>query len=120
MAQKEFSVHRVVSKRQIVRKLLFIFGMLFLCVNAAFAIGGGDGNPDLKTPQDSLKRWRSLRVGVFVHWTPYVLASRQPSPAEGYNNFYKKFKGEHFDPNEWIRTLKKSGFKYMVQWEKYH
>ena len=83
-------------------------------MSAAFAIGGGDGNPDLKTPQDSLKRWRSLRVGVFVHWTPYVLASGQPPPAEGYDNLYKRFKGENFDPNEWVRLLKESGFKYMV------
>ena len=63
--------------------LLVISVWLLLLPGAVRAQGGGDGNPDLKTPQEALKRWRSLRVGAFIHWTPYVLASGQPAPAGG-------------------------------------
>jgi len=49
-----------------------------------------------------------------VHWTPYVLASGKPAPADGYDNLYKRFDPEKFEPKEWIRLLKEAGFKYMV------
>ncbi len=80
----------------------------------ALAVAGGDGNPELKTSQTALERWRALRVGAFIHWTPYVLASGQPSPSEGFDNLYKRFTAERFNADEWIRMLKDSGFKYMV------
>jgi alpha-L-fucosidase len=89
--------------------------LVLLCLSGtAMAVGGGDGNPDLKTCQASLDRWRSLRVGAFIHWTPYVLASGQPAPAEGYDNLYKRFTAEQFNAEAWLRMLKGSGFKYMV------
>ena len=104
----------VKMERSAARLLLVISVWLLLLPGAVMAQGGGDGNPNLKTPQDSLKRWRSLRVGAFIHWTPYVLASGGPAPAEGYDNLYKRFNPERFDPKEWLQLLKESGFKYMV------
>ncbi len=89
--------------------------LVLLCLSsAALAVGGGDGNPALKTSQASLERWRSLRVGGFIHWTPYVLASDPKALAEGTDHLYKKFTAEHFDANAWIQMLKESGFKYLV------
>jgi len=89
--------------------------LALLCMSgAALALGGGDGNPDLKTCQKSLERWRLLRVGAFIHWTPYVLASGQPAPSEGYGDLYKRFTAERFNAEDWVRTLKASGFKYLV------
>ena len=89
--------------------------LVLLCLGSTtLAVGGGDGNLDLKTCQASLDRWRSIRVGVFFHWTSYVLASGQPAPAEGYDNLYRRFTAEHFNPDEWMRLLKESGFKYLV------
>jgi alpha-L-fucosidase len=105
---------REASRKQIPIGLLVISVLLLLPASAAWAVGGGDGNPGLKTPQESLNRWRSLRVGAFIHWTPLVLASGQAAPAEGYDNLYKRFRAEKFDPKEWIQLLKESGFKYMV------
>ena len=95
-------------------RVFLISVLLLLFPGATLAQGGGDGNPGLKTPQESLKRWRSLRVGAFIHWTPYILASGQPAPAKGYDNLYKQFNPEKFDPREWLELLKESGFKYMV------
>jgi alpha-L-fucosidase len=89
--------------------------LVLLCLSAtAQAVGGGDGRPDLKTCQNSLDRWRSLRVGAFIHWTPYVLASGEKQPAAGIDKLYKEFTAEHFDAGDWVRMLKASGFRYMV------
>lgn len=92
--------------------IVFLFSLI-LRISMVLAIGGGDRNPDLKTCQDSLKKWRSLRVGVFVHWTPLVLAGNA-KPQEGYATLYKKFTAEKFSPNEWITLFKDAGFKYLV------
>ncbi len=89
--------------------------VVLLCLSGtALAVGGGDGNPALKSSQASLERWRALRIGAFIHWTPYVLASGQPAPPDGYGNLYKGFAAEHFNADEWIRFLQESGFRYMV------
>src|SRR5512140_2302821 len=48
------------------------FLILFLLLPVILlAQGGGDLNPALKTPQEPLQRWRSLRVGAFIHWSPW-------------------------------------------------
>jgi alpha-L-fucosidase len=61
-----------------------------------------------------LEHWRTLRVGAFIHWTPYVLASGQMAPAEGFDTLYKRFTAENFHADEWIRFVKDSGFRYLV------
>lgn len=89
--------------------------LVLFCLSAtALAVGGGDGHPDLKTCQPSLEHWRSLRVGAFVHWTPYVLASGQQAPSESHDTLYKRFTAERFNAGEWVRILQESGFKYLV------
>lgn len=89
--------------------------LVLLCLSGtALAVGGGNGNPALRTCQASLEHWRSLRVGAFIHWAPYVLASGQPAPPDGYGNLFRRFKAEQFNADDWVRILKESGFKYMV------
>ena len=52
--------------KSLLERLTFLVLVLTLSLSGvALAIGGGDGNPDLKTSQESLERWRSLRVGTF-------------------------------------------------------
>jgi alpha-L-fucosidase len=78
---------------------------LLLLPGLGFAQGGGDLNPSLKIPQQSLQRWRSLRVGAFIHWSPYVLQGIDDP---------KSFRAEGFDPNEWVKLFHQAGFKYVV------
>ena len=113
-AQRQFSLNCGASRKQTLIVLFVITGVLLLLRAAALAQGGGNGNPGLKTPQESLQRWRALRLGAFVHWTPFVLASGQPAPAEGYDNLYKRFRAEQFDPEQWVQLFKAAGFKYIV------
>lgn len=88
--------------------------VLLSLAGSALAIGGGDGNPGMKTDQAALERWRALRVGAFIHWTPYVLASGRPTPAEEYDNLFRSFTAEHFNADAWMKILADSGFKYLV------
>ena len=76
-----------------------------LLPSAALAQGGGDLNPQLKTPQEPLARWRSLRVGTFIHWSPSVVP--------GAKSFHE-FKAEKFDPKQWVDLFRESGFRYVV------
>jgi len=69
------------------------------------AQGGGDLNPALKTPQEPLQRWRSLRVGAFIHWSPWVVP--------GANSIHE-FRAEKFDPRQWVALFHEAGFKYVV------
>jgi alpha-L-fucosidase len=86
-------------------KLFQVTGLLLLLTGAAFAQGGGDRNPSLRTPQESLRRWRALRVGAFVHWSPQVLYGLDDP---------KSFRGERFDAKEWVQLFQQAGFKYIV------
>ena len=72
---------------------------------AALAQGGGDLNPHLKIPQQSLQRWRELRVGAFIHWSPAVLNGIDDP---------KNFRAERFDPQAWVQLFQQAGFKYVV------
>ena len=72
---------------------------------AALAQGGGDLNPHLKIPQQSLQRWRELRVGAFIHWSPAVLNGIDDP---------KNFLAERFDPQAWVQLFQQAGFKYVV------
>lgn len=70
-----------------------------------WAQGGGDHHPELKTPRHSLQRWRSLRVGAFIHWSPWVMQG---------TNRIQEFRAEKFDPKQWIALFREAGFKYVV------
>jgi alpha-L-fucosidase len=103
--------------------LTFLAGVTVL----AFAIGGRDDNPDLKTPQKSLDRFRSLKVGAFIHWGPSSQTGQEISwsrgvgvPREKYDNLYKTFNPVGFNADEWVRLFKAAGFRYIVYVPKHH
>jgi alpha-L-fucosidase len=106
------------------------FSVLLALLSAlalAFAIGGGDGHPDLKTPQESLEKFRSLRVGAFVHWGPSSQTGQEISwsrgigvPREKYDDLYKTFNPVAFNADEWVRLFKAAGFRYIVYVPKHH
>ena len=88
----------------------FVIPVLLLLFSALpgllMAQGGGDLHPELKTPSESLQRWRALRVGTFIHWSPWV----QPEK----HDLLNRFRAEKFDPKEWLALFQESGFKYVV------
>lgn len=89
--------------------------------------GGGDLNPDLKAPAKAQARWQDLRVGLSVHWGPSSLGGKELSwsrgdiiPVEVYDNYYKQFKPEKFDADQWCRLMKRWGVRYVSPTAKHH
>ncbi len=110
----------------IIKAFCAVLALIFVTI-LALAIGGGDVNPDLKTPQKSLDRFRSLKVGAFIHWGPSSQAGQEISwsrgigvPREKYDNLYKTFNPIGFNADEWVRLFKAAGFRYIVYVPKHH
>jgi len=89
--------------------------------------GGGEGNPDLKTKQEALSRWQDLKFGMFIHWGPVSLRgteigwSRGPIiPIVEYDQLYNEFNPSLFNAEEWVKTAKEAGMKYLVITTKHH
>jgi len=82
-----------------------LFCAIFVLPALLLAQGGGDLYPRLKTPRQTVQRWRSLRVGAFIHWSPGVVPG---------TNGFREFRAEKFDPKQWMALFRDAGFKYFV------
>ncbi len=81
----------------------------------------------LKTDAAALNRWQDMRFGMFIHWGPVSLTGQEigwtrgePTPAEEYDNLYKKFNPTKFDADRWVAIAKAAGMKYIVLTTKHH
>ena len=108
---------------------LCLVSLLFLpqLASAQNLKGGGEGNPNLLTNQQSLKQWRDLRFGMFIHWDPVSLRGTEIGWSRGrevsfedYDQLYKEFNPVLFDADEWVRIAKKAGMKYLVLVTRHH
>jgi alpha-L-fucosidase len=83
-----------------------------------------------ETPQQRDQRlqwWRDARFGMFIHWGPVSIKGTEIGWSRGaeipvniYDNLYKQFNPSKFDADEWVRTAKAAGMKYMVFTTKHH
>ena len=89
-----------------------------------------------ETPEayDARAKWlRDAKLGVFLHWNPAVNCGGEISwimkqdmgdmprvAPEVYNELYKKFDPEHFDPKAWVRLFEEAGIRYAVVVPKHH
>ncbi len=81
--------------------------------------------------------WRAARFGMFIHWGVYSVPAgtyngkRIPSigewimnngkiPVAEYRAFAKEFNPVKFNADEWVRTAKDAGMKYIVITSKHH
>jgi len=76
---------------------------------------------------ENLEKWRAMRFGMFIHWGPVSLKGTEIGwsrgaevPIEEYDNLYKQFNPTKFNADEWVRTAKDAGMKYMVITTKHH
>ena len=51
---------------------------------------------------------------------PGVRGAKGPTPAEVYDNLYKRWKPDSFDARAWVRVAKEAGQKYMIFLVKHH
>lgn len=106
---------------------MVIMLLLFQSSSMLAQWGGGEKYPDLKTNQKALQEWQNMKFGLFVHWGPVSLRGTEIGWSRGrevpiteYDNLYKEFNPALFDANEWVKTIKDAGMKYIVITAKHH
>lgn len=79
-----------------------------------------------KTPGD-YEWFRDARFGMFIHFGLYSLTGRhewiknyESISEEKYDEYFKHFNPDLFDPKEWARQAKAAGMKYVVLTTKHH
>ena len=92
----------------------------------------------LKAKPEVVDAWQDMRFGMFNCWGPVSLTGKEigwsragerrdgrgtrwmSTPAEVYDNLYKKWKPDKFDAKEWVRVAKDAGQRYMIFLVKHH
>lgn len=86
---------------------------------------------------DRLKWWRDARFGMFIHWGLYAIPAgewkgkavpgigewimhRAQIPVAEYEKLAKQFNPTRFDADEWVKTARAAGQRYMVITAKHH
>ena len=89
------------------------------------------------TRENRMKWWRDARFGMFIHWGVYSvpagtynghrinrigewIMNRGKIPVADYQKFAKEFNPVKFNADEWVRTAKNAGMKYIVITAKHH
>ena len=81
--------------------------------------------------------WREARFGMFIHWGDYAqlagtykghpvsgigewIMNNAKIPVEENKQYAKQFNPVKYNPDEWVRTAKEAGMKYIVITAKHH
>jgi alpha-L-fucosidase len=94
---------------------------------AAFPAAAPASQTDPGAPPEALARWRERRFGMFIHWGPVAIKGTEIGwsrgaqvPQEEYDALYKQFNPTLFNADEWVKSAKDAGMKYMVITTKHH
>ncbi len=90
------------------------------------------------TKDERMQWWREARFGMFIHWGVYAqfagvyngheqqkggaewIMNRCKIPYADYQAMAKQFNPVNYDADEWVRTAKNAGMKYIVITAKHH
>jgi alpha-L-fucosidase len=102
---------------------VFAAAVLFQSMDTAIA---AETNA-LDAPAASVRAWREMRFGMFIHWGVYSIPGRgewaqwnEQIPVEEYAKLADEFKPTKFNADEWAATAKAAGMKYMVLTARHH
>ncbi len=84
-------------------------------------------NDSITTKQQRLEWWQDAKFGMFIHWGPVTLKGTEIGhsrgmevPIEEYDSLYTWFNPVLFNAEEWVKTAKDAGMKYIVLTTKHH
>lgn len=82
---------------------------------------------DIKTSKTVMDDFMDKRFGLFIHWGPVTLRGTEIGwsrgnevPVSEYDNLYKEFNPVLFNADEWVKTAKDAGMKYITITAKHH
>lgn len=126
------------------KRIIAIAGIIALTLGAvstdAFAQKKGAKNstkapeefrlPSTETYEQKCERmqwWTDARFGMFVHWGLYAMParhewvkSRERLDDVKYDEYFKRFNPDLFNPHDWAKQAKAAGMKYVVLTSKHH
>lgn len=92
-------------------------------------------NESKKKTDERMNWWREARFGLFIHWGLYAIPAGEwknnydhgewirttaQIPLEEYDKFLSRFNPVKFNAEEWVKTAKDAGMKYIVITSKHH
>lgn len=99
---------------------------LILLVVCLIYFSGINGQT-LPSVEKRLEEWKDKRFGMFICWCTACLRGTEMGwsrgreiPVEEYDNLYKEFNPVKYNPEEWVKTAKEAGMKYIVFTSKHH
>jgi len=120
-------LNEIQQKEKLEMKRLNLLTALTVLIGAG-ALAEEANQPAWMSPDPaSVKRWRDMRFGMFIHWGPVSLTGKEigwsrgaPTPIGVYDNLYKTFNPVKFNADEWVGIAKAAGMKYIVLTTKHH
>ncbi|WP_345329917.1 alpha-L-fucosidase [Mucilaginibacter defluvii] len=81
----------------------------------------------VKTPPSAIDNFMDKRFGMFIHFGPVTLrgteigwSRNKEVPEADYDSLYREFNPVLFDADQWVKTAKDAGMKYLVITAKHH
>ncbi len=78
-------------------------------------------------PEEKMKWFRDAKFGMFIHWGLYSMLGKgewvlfhERMDVTDYEKLAAHFDASMFQPEEWARTARNAGMKYMVLTTKHH
>lgn len=105
----------------------FLNLLLLLTISGPLSAQVEKVTPIVKTSKVIIDQFMDLRFGLFIHWGPVALRGTEIGwsrgnqvPFEDYDQLYKEFNPVLFNAEEWVKTAKNAGMKYLTITAKHH
>src|SRR5882757_1743493 len=107
-------------------KQMLIPASLLLLLKTGLAQNNGTTATN-KVPPAVMQSFMDKRFGMFIHFGPVTLRGTEIGwsrnhevPGDEYDSLYKEFNPALFNADEWVRTAKEAGMKYLCIVAKHH
>ena len=107
--------------------LVMLACMVFITATSLFAQEKAQAGFQSTTSKQVMDEFMSMRFGMFIHWGPVTLRGTEIGwsrghevPTAEYDNLYKEFNPVLFNADEWVKTAKDAGMKYITITSKHH
>ena len=108
-------------KKQIILLVLLLLFKAGMAQDNTAAAGHATASPVV------MQSFLDLRFGMFIHYGPVTLRGTEIGWSRGnevpmaeYDSLYKEFNPVLFNADEWVRTAKEAGMKYLTIVAKHH